>query len=130
MLSNLYRKTSYDAFSMCSLLRNLEWTRPKVLNIVLIPAVLALAGKSCTTREKIFLFNTDSWDSHWSRGSMLYFHFWYENICSKRSRFGLIISHRWRCWWRVTNIFNWDGVNVPSLSETHLYLIYRLIFFI
>ena len=39
MFSNLYRKkkTSFPASSMCNLLRNLEWTRPKVLNIVSIP---------------------------------------------------------------------------------------------
>ena len=125
----------------------------------------------------------------------VFLNFWHEHICSKRSIFGLMIDHRWKCWWPVlsqrahflfklfifasyfcyvlfhwkcfitftvlvrlfsdkyvkihiqpykyfwlciffsicfgtTNSFNWDGMNVPSLSETHIYSKCRLIFLI
>ena len=70
MFSNLYKNTSFPAFSVCSLLRNLEWTRPKVLNILSIPAVLALAVNSCSTRDNMCSSSIEAWDCHQARGSV------------------------------------------------------------
>ena len=50
ILSNLYKKTSFPALLVPSLLCIFECTKSKVLNICSTPALLALAVSNCSTR--------------------------------------------------------------------------------
>ena len=62
--SNLYMKTSFPALAVPSLLRIFECTKPKVLNIRSMPALLALAVSNCSARDTMDESRTPDCDFH------------------------------------------------------------------
>ena len=68
ILSNLYMKTSFPALAV---LRIFECTKPKVLNIRSIPALLALAVSNCSARDTMDESRTPDCDFHHASDGVL-----------------------------------------------------------
>ena len=70
ILSNLYKKTSFPALLVPSLLSIFECTKPKVLNIRSMPALLALAVSNCSARDTMAGSRTHDCAFHQVSGSV------------------------------------------------------------